>query len=213
MRRTMKYRTVSSPAQRIWRRLEEPNSARRLTITVPATLMGAVQGVTAGVPSLFLSRGAPSLISISECRRRDAEEMAALEHGFIAVGQERRGSRVQINASICKSHVLRRLLSDLTELYQVLRILSDEERYWVEHATSGNHLFAHITNDYDSILLDLSFTQPRDAHDELVEIQLREWYGKHYEDRIARRVKSSLANWCVPPGERIYSYFLLQHEV
>jgi len=171
--------------------------------TVPAAQGPQVD--TAGVGS----HAHPCDVDLAQIRRRDATELQHLKRGYLPVcmGFSLGPGRVQIPSTAgSRPHLGRRLLEDLTALHELLLILSDEELYWVEFE-SQCFAFSGIGPLHMPRQLDPVF-------DEHLESQLQEWYGQHYEDRFARRVKSSATfGWCVPPAARIFSSFILAHEV
>jgi len=106
-------------------------------------------------------------INVAECRRRDVDELQELSKGYLKVASNcwSRG-RVKISGN----HVLGQLLEDSLQLHQLLSILGNEERYWVEHGSQ-----------YDVNLSFMPQWQPRSnksdpIYDEHVENQLQVSY-------------------------------------
>ena len=140
---------------------------------------------------------------VVQIRRRSADELQHLNSGYLRVSLCG-GGRVKITE---KQNMGSRLLEDLIAMHELLLILSDEELYWVELESRRRFDFHNIGPPHLSRLVDPVF-------DDHLENQLRQWYGQHYEDRLARRIKSSVVfGWCVSPTERIFSSFIFAHEV
>ncbi len=140
---------------------------------------------------------------VEQIRRRSADELQHLNSGYLRVSYCGWG-RVQIKD---RKHLGRRLLEDLIAMHELLLILSDEELYWVELESRRRIDFHNVGPPHLPRLVD-------PVLDEHLESQLRQWYGQHYEDRLARRIKcSGVFGWCVSPTERIFSSFIFAHEV
>jgi hypothetical protein len=167
--------------------------------------MGAVHG------RCHLLHRACCTIDVAECRQLDSEELLQLRKGYLEFPQHF-GSRGRFSVPEGKPmHVFERFLADSTLLYQVLAVLNDEERFWVEYESRKRQNLQSIPAIFLPHNMDARIDP---VFDESVDCQLQQLYSKNYENRIARRIKSSTTlGWFVPPSERIFSSFILEHEV